>query len=156
MIDPEHLLQLADELSSPPRRGRPRQARLRRAVSSAYYAVFHDLCTQATDLLVGAAERQTKRYKLVYRSFDHREIRAACLQSAQSNDFGSALKTCGALFVELQAARGEADYNPSTYFTTLDVQSSIEKARQLIFALELADAEERKLFLTGFKFKQRT
>jgi uncharacterized protein (UPF0332 family) len=153
MIDPEHLLQLADELASPPRRGRPRQVRLRRAVSSAYYAGFHSLCTQATDLLVGATEQNTKRYSLVYRSFDHREIRAACLHT---DAFGQEIKDCAQQFLELQAARLEADYNPSKYLTALDVQSLIQRARKVIAALETADEEERKLFLTGFKFKQRT
>ena len=156
MIDPDHLLQLADELSLPPRRGRPEQVRLRRAVSSAYYAAFHDICTQATDLFVGATERQHARYLLVYRSFDHREIKAVCLQSAQSRDSSPILKTCAGLFVDLQAARHEADYNPSRTFTVLDVQSAVQKSRQMIFGLELVDDEERKLFLTSLKFKNRT
>lgn len=153
MIDPEQLLQLAEELMSPPRRGRPRQVRLRRAVSSAYYAAFHYLCAQATDLLVGTGERQSKRYGLVYRSFDHREIRAACVQSGV---YTEEVKDCARNFVELQAARLEADYDPSKYFTVLDVQSLIHKAREVMAALGIADDEDRKSFLTAFKFKQRT
>jgi hypothetical protein len=41
VIDPDHLLKQAQRLARPPRPGAPRQADLRRAVSSAYYAIFH-------------------------------------------------------------------------------------------------------------------
>jgi uncharacterized protein (UPF0332 family) len=154
MIDPAHLLQLAGELASPTRGKALKQVRLRRAVSSAYYAAFHGLCGRATDMIVGKAERGSTRYGLVYRSFDHREMRAACLNVSA---FGMEIKTCARHFVSLQAARLEADYNPlAKDFTFLDVQSSINQARVVISALEAADDDERKTFLIGFKFKPRT
>ena len=36
-------------------RGRPTQARLRRAVSTGYYALFHTLAASAANLLIGDA-----------------------------------------------------------------------------------------------------
>jgi len=47
-----------------PRGGAPRQADLRRAISSAYYAVFHAIMAEAADDFVGSTHRHTPRYAL--------------------------------------------------------------------------------------------
>jgi uncharacterized protein (UPF0332 family) len=158
MIDPAHLLQLAGELASPTRGKTLTGVRLRRAVSTAYYAAFHDLCRQASDMLVGKTERASKRYGLVYRFFDHREMRAACLNVTAFGNaatFGVKIKTCARNFVALQAARLEADYDPSENVTLLEVQNAINQAQEVISALRHADDSERKMFLTSFKFGPR-
>jgi hypothetical protein len=41
ILNPEHLLEQAERLIEPPPAGPPRQVDIRRAISSAYYAVFH-------------------------------------------------------------------------------------------------------------------
>ena len=57
--NPDHLLDQADRLITSQGRGAPRQADLRRAISTAYYSVFHAIVTNATDDLVGSTQRQT-------------------------------------------------------------------------------------------------
>jgi hypothetical protein len=97
---------------------RPRQASLRRAVSTAYYALFHLLIHEATTTLI-AAPVVRGRFS---RAFDHGDMKAA------SKDFATAttakqlakltggvaippdLQTVANTFVDLQEARHEADY----------------------------------------------
>jgi hypothetical protein len=52
----EHLLEQAEHLAKR-ERNRPRQASLRRAVSTAYYALFHLLIHEATQNWKRAAQR---------------------------------------------------------------------------------------------------
>jgi len=59
MIDPVDLLDVARLLAMAPARGAPQQAKLRRAISSAYYALFHHLAESATRHFIGADQRQT-------------------------------------------------------------------------------------------------
>ena len=66
--NPEHLFDQADELATPPATGAPRQSSLRRAISTAYYALFHAILTDVADQLVGKGQRDTPQYSLVYRS----------------------------------------------------------------------------------------
>jgi hypothetical protein len=68
----EHLVELDPK--------RPKQANLRRAVSSAYYALFHLLVEEAAASLV--VDRDLRR--LVRRAFDHAEMKDA------AKAFGSA------------------------------------------------------------------
>ena len=78
VLNPDHLLEQADRLIAPPGGGAPRQADLRRAISNAYYGVFHAIVTEAADDFVGKTQRQTPRYALLYRSIDHRSLRTLC------------------------------------------------------------------------------
>ena len=53
------------------------QTELRRAVSCAYYAMFHTLAISNADALVGAApaDRQRWAWRQAYRAVDHRPTR---------------------------------------------------------------------------------
>ena len=52
--DPDHLLDQADRLIASTGGGTARQVDLRRAISNAYYALFHAVTAQAVDDLVGS------------------------------------------------------------------------------------------------------
>src|SRR5438445_11362128 len=58
-------------------RRRPRQASLRRAVSAAYYALFHVLIHEATRMLVSGPSLESLR-ALVARAFAHATMNEAC------------------------------------------------------------------------------
>ena len=74
-MNPDHLLDQAERLLTPTRPGFSRQADLRRAISNAYYALFHFVMRAVADEFVGARQRRSARYALVYRSIDHRALR---------------------------------------------------------------------------------
>jgi hypothetical protein len=78
VLDSNHLFDQAADLIKP-RGRRPRQANLRRAISSAYYSLFHLVVSWAADTYVGGTLRHTERYRLVYRSIDHAVLRQQCL-----------------------------------------------------------------------------
>ena len=56
---------------------RPKQASLRRAVSVAYYALFHLLTSEAANRLVTGPDRDDLRATL-RRAFEHNEMKDAC------------------------------------------------------------------------------
>ena len=54
----------------------PTQADLRRAVSTAYYTLFHCLAGTAADLLTGA--NRDPEWHQVYRALEHGKAKSAC------------------------------------------------------------------------------
>ncbi len=48
------------------------------AISSAYYALFHEVSIAGADHFVGRAKQSEPLYALVYRSIDHRALRQLC------------------------------------------------------------------------------
>ena len=61
-------------------RGRPRQTELRRAVSAAYYALFHTLANSCATTLVGStrANRDQTAWRQTYRSLEHGHAQRQC------------------------------------------------------------------------------
>jgi hypothetical protein len=101
-IDNARLLAMADK-------GRPRSASLRRAVSTAYYAVFQALCTTCADRLVGRSQPWSV-YTPVFRALDHYATTQALREPFLATSPN--LQRLGLLLKELQSAREWADYNP--------------------------------------------
>lgn len=122
-------------------RGKPRQASLRRAVSAAYYALFHLLADEGTlKLIPGSPERLRS---LAHRAFAHREMKSACEQIAKSSNallglvaspLESEIKTVAEVFVELQQQRHLADYDLSQSFNRIKVLGIIAKANSAMSA----------------------
>lgn len=139
MIRPDGLLRHAEQLlvAGP---GRPRDANLRRGISAAYYAVFHDLTDRATSHLIGSCPQEIKNE--IRRSWSHGEIsqlaeqvldRAKMLESAPAAPVPRHLENLGPLldvvaadtelvgslrlFNDLQEQRHLADYDHGVTFT---------------------------------------
>src|SRR5215813_1504718 len=74
--DPERLFDQADALIN----NHQDETDLRRAVSAAYYGVFHFTLRALADWIIHPANRSTARYGLVYRSVDHKVFRTLCDQ----------------------------------------------------------------------------
>lgn len=117
---------------------RPKQASLRRAVSSAYYAVFHLLIHEATRALVTTDALR----KLMSRSFVHSEMNKASKSFAGGTlpqKFNTVvggkaippnLRDVAQAFVDLQQARHEADYNLAKSFSRAEAQALVDQANQ--------------------------
>jgi hypothetical protein len=131
---PEHLLEQAKHLGQR-ERTRPRQASLRRAVSTAYYALFHFLIREAVRQI--GPNLSENHHNRVYRWFDHgamyRVARAFSQQIVrtqnpkdiliQNNDRG--VMFIAENFAELQELRHLADYDPSAVFVRAEVLDKI-------------------------------
>jgi hypothetical protein len=158
--NPEHLFEQADTLIALTHAGAPRQANLRRAASSAYYGLFHFILAAAADAFVGATQRTTGRYALVYRSINHawlsdlcREVMKPTLPRAYNpyvptGFFGFELRGFAASVVELQERRHSGDYDPLAKFRASDARLSVSTARGAIEAFHKAADEQRRMFLT--------
>ncbi len=124
--------------------GRPRQANLSRAVSSAYYGLFHLLCDDSAGFFVGRGAGNTSIRGLVARAFVHTQMKEACLDVqrrnpspllqpffAVHNPLGSPeLQRVADAFVRLQAHRHRADYDTNNPFTRAEVLLIIQSTEQ--------------------------
>lgn len=166
-LNPEHLFEQAERLIQPPLAGAPRQVDLRRAVSAAYYAVFHAILRAVADELIGPSKQNTPEYDLVYRSLGHARLREFCedvkkstlpakMKSyAPSTGFGPKIRALAATVVELQEKRHRADYDPVWKVKTADATATILAGRSGVNGLGQVDKTERRRFLALLTFPPR-
>lgn len=106
---------------------KPRQASLRRAVSAAYYSLFHLLTHEATARLVTGPGRDDLRITL-RRAFEHGLMKEVCKEIVKPNSgrlskslggstIPAQLRDVAQSFVDLQQARHDADYDMGRKFT---------------------------------------
>ena len=166
VFDPEHFFEQAERLSAPDAAGAPRQVDLRRAISAAYYGVFHFILTAAADQFAGAKDRNLPRYELIYRSIDHQSVRSICAETAKPelpaklaryapSGFDQPIRSFARIFAELQEKRHAADYDPLIKFSFADASTAIAQARAAVRYFQEGKPDQRKAFLTFLKFKPR-
>ena len=109
MIDPQELIDTCRKLVTPP----PSDADIRRAISTAYYALFHTLAVSNAELIADQprSSRSAHAWDRVYRRLEHGRARNNLsanrdLLSQDGDDFVSA-------FIEAQGHRLLADYDPN-------------------------------------------
>ena len=68
----------------------PSQARLCRAVSTAYYAMFHTLAASAADLFIGAVRNPA--WHRTYRALEHGRARNGCRQAQTMLEFPAEIR----------------------------------------------------------------
>lgn len=123
---------------------KPRQADLRRAVSTSYYALFHALARSSADVLLGVgADRPDKAWNHVYRALDHGFAKKACRRLRELG-FPADICFCGDAFVILQEARHEADYNPSYRIDRAETLAFVDTAEKAIARLKAVSRKDRK------------
>jgi hypothetical protein len=114
---------------------------MRRAVSSAYYALFHALCYVCADQLVGWSKGRV--LEPLYRSLDHSTARTR-LKSPAAKAIAPQLERIGIEFAILQEQRYFADYGPPAALLSRGFALTlIGQAREAIALLESLDAEAR-------------
>jgi uncharacterized protein (UPF0332 family) len=152
----EHLAQLDSR--------RPRMANLRRAVSSAYYALFHLLAAEVAALYASEPALAAR----IVRTLNHADMKKSSLMIA-SNKLPKAvqpptgsysapvdLKTVAGTFVKLQQARHEADYDLSRSFRRQEALAFVQSARQAFAAWErLRKTDDARLYLACFHLWKR-
>lgn len=140
---------------------RPRQASLRRAVSAAYYALFHKLVDEAVRFVISRSGRAALRVCLarafahgtmqkVARQFAPNGVSEALLPGFNGHSPQPELVALARAFVELQQARHEADYNRAHRFTrreVLDLVDRVEKA--FVDWTSVRRTPQADTFLTG-------
>lgn len=144
---------------------KPKQASLRRAVSSAYYAVFHYLVQEACCVQLGTQHGQAAYRHVLGRAFAHSIMKQACTSFGGGTLKEAAIKglprdangrypipepiqDLASTFAELQEKRHLADYDRSERFKRADVLTLIEPAKNHVAKFSaLAGSEDKKFFL---------
>jgi hypothetical protein len=167
ILNSDHLFEQASKLIAPPPAGPPRQVDVRRAISAAYYGLFHAVLTAAADQVVGTTKRATDQYGLVYRSIDHRSLRKLCEEATKktptakyapyvpAGGFGSNISAFADAVVDLQEKRHSADYDPLIRVRTSDAALAVSTARAAIQRFGGAPAVQREAFLSLLLFPPR-
>lgn len=141
--------------------GKPKQANLRRAVSAAYYSLFHMLVNEACRGIIGTQHSQQGFRQALARAFVHGTMKNACNSFAGSQLPASVSKALPQPFViskaiinisrtfkELQDKRHSADYDLSERFQRSEVLTLIrELSDHMDEFANLPASDERQFFL---------
>jgi hypothetical protein len=145
------MIVVADYLTTARRllQGSPSETCVRRAVSTAYYAMFHHLCSQFATVVLRSPDRALYRAWLqVYRFADHGTAKQRCAELRnEGRDFPRELIAYSQAFVKLQGKRIEADYDPLAALTVVDAESLINLVEQAVLDFDRADLEHQRAFV---------
>jgi hypothetical protein len=167
ILDPQHLLDQAHALLAETDAGPRCQVDLRRAISAAYYSVFHTLTCAAADRIVGSANRSTPGYTLVYRAIDHRALNSLCLMATRPilppkyqaccphGGFGDDIRQFCRSVSDLQQQRNTADYDPGLTVEASDARGWVIVAGTAIRHWASSAIDERDAFLLLLLFPPR-
>jgi hypothetical protein len=135
---------------------RTRHVDIRRAISDAYYALFHALAQSCADELIGANKRSTDAWARVYRALDHKAAKDRLKKSAATNGAEAGLIAFATAFADLQELRHDADYSPRP--PGLNRQSAlalVDEAEQAIRDFDRLDLFKKRSLATEILFKDR-
>ena len=153
-MNPQELMEVARALAGSGQ-APPTQSGLRRAISTAYYAMFHCLAASAADLFIGT--ERSPAWHRTYRALEHGRARSACRQAQTMPEFPAEIRDFADAFVVLQIERQQADYALDTAaYRTSDVLGYVVFAERAISPFEQAAAEARRAFAAHVLFRQRS
>lgn len=142
----EELIAQAYRLAHATRR-RPRQVDVNRALSSAYYALFHTLARVCADAIAGTGgDRSQAAWRQTYRALAHGTAKNACKQ-ARNKGFPAEIVGFAEAFVDLQELRHAADYDSTAAFRRADVVAVIGRAEKVIGDLRRVRRSDLRAFV---------
>ena len=137
----QHLFDAARNLAgvvdgTPAPLGRPRQMDLRRAVSTAYYAVFHALCRSNAETLIGTTTtaQSTDPWVHAYRALDHGSAKELLGKYRLKSNIHTDIRAFATAFANFQEQRHDADYDPRKVFTRPEVARLIDRMETAVSA----------------------
>lgn len=138
MIKSADLIEQAEFLARREQR-KPKEASLRRAVSAAYYALFHELSRTAADAFVGGS-KDWSLYSPTYRIIEHgaakKFFESIRNRASEFGPLGPTVIRVGEAFILLQDERKRADYVPDPYpRSRAEVLDFIAQAKDRLFIL---------------------
>lgn len=142
---------------------KPKQANLRRSISTTYYALFHYLIDCTCRSIIGSQHADAPFRSVISRAFQHNEMNGCC-KSFQNGSGGLPVSVRTALpslivepftvkiartFCELQQLRADADYNLSARFRKDEVVGLIHQAQFSMTSFDdLPLDNSKRLFLS--------
>lgn len=156
-MKPLDLIRTASRLAKSGGSRKPRQSDLKRAISTAYYAMFHALCRNCADCLIGGtnSDRSAPAWRQAYRAVGHGYAKSQCMKNEVIRRFPNEVQDFATLFHSLQAKRHSADYDPGSKFTKSDVTEAIRAADLAIRQFQNAHKRDRRAFAAWTAMKNR-
>ena len=135
----------------------PSQANHRRAVSTAYYALFHCLAENCADMLVGetGSGRSEPAWLQAYRALEHGRAKERCQRKDFIHRFPLQIQGFAENFAAMQGKRQTADYDPSESFDQSGVIQDIDGAENAIAEFRQAPERDRRAFAAFVLFPLR-
>ena len=111
-------------------------------------------------MVLGAKERTTGLYPMVYRKVAHRDFKHVCTEIKKhaptqkyqpyvpASGWDVHIRAFAIASIELQVKRHNADYDPLARFTIVDSLSIVDMAADAIIQFSKAPVHQRKIFLT--------
>lgn len=152
-LQPPDLVKTARLLAGNGRRAR--QTDLRRAVSTIYYALFHVLCRNFANSIVGHADRRSRAWAQAYRALEHHQVSNRCANAGIIRRFPREIQDFADLFVQMQKKREIADYDPRPRFLRSEVKKDIEAVEQAIADFQRMQLCDRRAFAVWVVVKDR-
>ena len=126
---------------------RPRQATLRRSVSTAYYGLFHFLIEESTAILFGVGRADGPFRRLAARAFIHARMKSVCTEFLKANPQqvhsllqpfwqpmaiggNQQIRLVAQTFVDLQDDRHTADYDLTMSLSRQDSLNAVVRAER--------------------------
>lgn len=146
----EHLIETAEHLSRQPGSDNLRKVMRRRAISSAYYAVFQAVCFIFTDTIVRWSSANDV-VEPVFRSLDHKLVKNKLSSSSDPQ-----LRAIGIIFARLQEMRYDADYAPPAHNPTIaETTVAIQDALSIVTLIDALDPGQRRHLTASLIAKPR-
>lgn len=137
--------------------GKPKQVKLRRGISTAYYAMFHCLCRCCADCLIGtkSSTRSNGAWHQTYRALEHGHAKRVCGQTNNIELFPQSIQDFAITFTSMQLKRHDADYNPAKTYYKSEVLTDVESASTAIDGFSSAPLKDRRAFAAYVLLKMR-
>lgn len=144
-LNPTALLDTADNSVNNPGTGTPSRETIHRAISTAYYALFHSISASNAEVLHGvptntapAPQAWTNTYRQMRHNFAARHLKQHLFSFATNG------RILAKSFTDLKTARETADYDPKTVLSTGDADHWIRQARTAPAILRAMPPTERQ------------
>lgn len=151
-MTPDDLIDVARSLASGGGPGAAGQARWRRSISTAYYAVFHALARLCADALVDA--EGSAEWVLVCRALDHAQSKNTLTALSREMD-DPTLRIVAKRFSDLQLERQDADYHPTRTFTQTEAEAWLQIAVEAVRDVGGLTHDQRRVLAVRLHFRVR-
>ena len=145
-LDPTALIDSAHHAVNNAPTGGPSREAVHRAISTAYYAVFHAISASNADVQHGVptnaatAQAWTNTYRRMRHNYATRSLGQHLFSLTQD------ARSLANYFTNLKTARETADYDPNRALTSGDANYWIGVARAALISMQAMTAAERRTF----------
>lgn len=138
------------------RKNKPRQSDLKRAISTIYYALFHELARSCANCVIGTAKkgRANRAWRQVYRSLDHGFAKSQC-QNGKVTSFPQGIQDFANTFIAMQVKRHSVDYDPFAKVYKSEVLIDFASAESAIASFSASTTKDKKAFVAWVLLKDR-